>query len=187
MLRSGCSHLVQYHNVLLGRIFSQSFMSHSNGSAIACQTVCTECRLLFSAVKHSEKGAPFQLQCCESRFVEIIFYSFFTGYVLISHVDVTRIVLPSLQIIRGRTLFKLSVHEDEFALMVTLSKMHNLELPALRGKNPAIFYCKQTADLRFFYRIFLQQTQQCIHKDKRQLYKFYVSFAKRILVGPFFS
>ena len=59
-----------------------------------------------------------------------------TGYVLISHVDVTRIVLPSLQIIRGRTLFKLSVHDDEFALIVTLSKMHNLELPALRGKLP---------------------------------------------------
>ena len=57
-----------------------------------------------------------------------------TGYVLISHVDVTRIVLPSLQIIRGRTLFKLNVHDDEFALIVTLSKMHNLELPALRGK-----------------------------------------------------
>ena len=57
-----------------------------------------------------------------------------TGYVLISHVDVTKIILPSLQIIRGRTLFKLSVHEDEFALIVTLSKMHNLELPALRGK-----------------------------------------------------
>ena len=56
-----------------------------------------------------------------------------TGYVLISHVDVNRIVLPSLQIIRGRTLFKLNVHDDEFALIVTLSKMHNLELPALRG------------------------------------------------------
>lgn len=58
-----------------------------------------------------------------------------TGYVLISHVDVTRIVLPSLQIIRGRTLFKLNVQDDEFALIVTLSKMHNLELPALRGKD----------------------------------------------------
>ena len=57
-----------------------------------------------------------------------------TGYVLISHVDVTRIILPSLQIVRGRTLFKLSVHEDEYALIVTLSKMHNLEMPALRGK-----------------------------------------------------
>ena len=58
-----------------------------------------------------------------------------TGYVLISHVDVARIVLPSLQIIRGRTLFKLNVQDDQFALMVTLSKMHNLEMPALRGKN----------------------------------------------------
>ena len=57
-----------------------------------------------------------------------------TGYVLISHVDVRRIILPSLQIIRGRTLFKLTVQEDEFALLVTLSKMHNLEMPALRGK-----------------------------------------------------
>ncbi len=65
-------------------------------------------------------------------FVKITFC--FTGYVLISHVDVTRIVLPSLQIIRGQTLFKMSVHEVEFSLMVTLSKMHNLELPALRGK-----------------------------------------------------
>ena len=48
--------------------------------------------------------------------------------------DVARIVLPSLQIIRGRTLFKLNVQDDQFALMVTLSKMHNLEMPALRGK-----------------------------------------------------
>jgi len=55
-----------------------------------------------------------------------------TGYVLISHVDVRKIVLPSLQIVRGRTLFKLNVQDDQFALMVTLSKMHNLEMPALR-------------------------------------------------------
>jgi len=55
-----------------------------------------------------------------------------TGYVLISHVDVRRIILPSLQIVRGRTLFKLTVQDDEFALIVTLSKMHNLEMPALR-------------------------------------------------------
>ena len=59
-----------------------------------------------------------------------------TGYVLISHVDVRKIVLPSLQIVRGRTLFKLNVQDDEFALIVTLSKMHNLEMPALRGKPP---------------------------------------------------
>ena len=60
-----------------------------------------------------------------------------TGYVLISHVDVRKIVLPSLQIVRGRTLFKLNVQDDEFALIVTLSKMHNLEMPALRGNSPA--------------------------------------------------
>ena len=57
-----------------------------------------------------------------------------TGYVLISHVDVKRIVLPNLQIIRGRSLFKLNVRDEEFALMVTLSKMENLEMPALRGR-----------------------------------------------------
>ncbi|CAH1394457.1 unnamed protein product [Nezara viridula] len=55
-----------------------------------------------------------------------------TGHVLISHVDVKRIVLPRLQIIRGRTLFKLNVYDQEFALLVTLSKMHTLEMPALR-------------------------------------------------------
>ncbi len=58
-----------------------------------------------------------------------------TGYVLISHVNVRTLVLPSLQIIRGRTLFKLNVEKEDFALIVTLSKMENLELPALRGKN----------------------------------------------------
>ncbi|KAK4296732.1 hypothetical protein Pmani_030810 [Petrolisthes manimaculis] len=55
-----------------------------------------------------------------------------TGYLLISHVDVKRIVLPSLQIIRGRTLFDLAVKDESFALLVTLSKMHTLEMPALR-------------------------------------------------------
>ena len=61
-----------------------------------------------------------------------------TGYVLISHVDVRRIILPSLQIVRGRTLFKLTVQDDEFALIVTLSKMHNLEMPALRGESDSL-------------------------------------------------
>ncbi|KAL7639995.1 UNVERIFIED_CONTAM: hypothetical protein RMT77_009409 [Armadillidium vulgare] len=55
-----------------------------------------------------------------------------TGYVLISHVDVKRVVLSRLQIIRGRTLFKLSVAEEDIALLVRLSKMDTLELPALR-------------------------------------------------------
>ncbi|XP_011298700.1 epidermal growth factor receptor isoform X1 [Fopius arisanus] len=54
-----------------------------------------------------------------------------TGYVLISHVDV-KVVLPRLQIIRGRTLFKLNIHDVEFALLVTLCNMMNLEMPALR-------------------------------------------------------
>ncbi|RWS24396.1 epidermal growth factor receptor-like protein, partial [Leptotrombidium deliense] len=55
-----------------------------------------------------------------------------TGYVLISHVDVKGIKLPNLQIIRGETLLKLNHTRDEFALMVILSKMKNLEMPALR-------------------------------------------------------
>jgi len=59
-----------------------------------------------------------------------------TGYVLITHVDVSKIVLPRLQIIRGRTQFKLAVKEEEFSLLVMLSKMNNLELPALRGNVP---------------------------------------------------
>ncbi|CAG9864668.1 unnamed protein product [Phyllotreta striolata] len=55
-----------------------------------------------------------------------------TGYVLISHVDVKKVVLPRLQIIRGRSLFKMNVSKREFSLIVTLSKMLTLELPALR-------------------------------------------------------
>lgn len=55
-----------------------------------------------------------------------------TGYVLISHVDIRRIVLPNLQIIRGRTPFKVNISDKEFSLLVTLSKMFSLELPSLR-------------------------------------------------------
>ncbi|KAG4073502.1 hypothetical protein HA402_000726 [Bradysia odoriphaga] len=55
-----------------------------------------------------------------------------TGYVLISHVDILNIVLPRLQIIRGRTLFKLNIKDDKFGLFITYSQMHTLELPALR-------------------------------------------------------
>lgn len=65
-----------------------------------------------------------------------------TGYVLISHVDVRRVVLPALQIIRGRTPFKVHVHDEEFALVVTLSKMHSLEMPALRGNVPYQNSCR---------------------------------------------
>lgn len=55
-----------------------------------------------------------------------------TGYVLISHVDVEHVRLPRLQIIRGRTLFKLNVWNNEFGLFVSFSQMQTLELPALR-------------------------------------------------------
>lgn len=55
-----------------------------------------------------------------------------TGYVLISHVDIKRIVLPRLQIIRGRTLFKMSKENEEYALAITLNQMYTVELPALR-------------------------------------------------------
>ncbi|CAG0915351.1 unnamed protein product [Notodromas monacha] len=60
-----------------------------------------------------------------------------TGYVLISHVNVRNVILPRLQIIRGRTLFKLPVH-GEFALAVTLSKMDTLQMPALRVPKPSV-------------------------------------------------
>lgn len=55
-----------------------------------------------------------------------------TGYVLISHVDTEHIRLPRLQIIRGRTLFKLNVWNSEFGLFVSFSQTQSLELPALR-------------------------------------------------------
>ncbi|KAH8347949.1 hypothetical protein KR084_002500 [Drosophila pseudotakahashii] len=55
-----------------------------------------------------------------------------TGYILISHVDVKKVVFPKLQIIRGRTLFSLSVEEEKYAFFVTYSKMYTLEIPDLR-------------------------------------------------------
>ena len=88
-----------------------------------------------------------------------------TGYVLISHVDVKRIILPSLQIIRGRTLFKLTVQEDEFALMVTLSKMYNLEMPALRGEYNQYFLLQ---DLKYF----LVLTENSVYYSHQQCVKF---------------
>lgn len=51
---------------------------------------------------------------------------------LISHVDTEHVKLPRLQIIRGRTLFKLNVWNSEFGLFVSFSQMQTLELPALR-------------------------------------------------------
>lgn len=37
-----------------------------------------------------------------------------------------------LQIIRGRTLFKLNIYDQQFGLFVSYSQMDTLELPALR-------------------------------------------------------
>ncbi|XP_035219957.1 epidermal growth factor receptor-like isoform X2 [Stegodyphus dumicola] len=53
-----------------------------------------------------------------------------TGYVLISHVNIRRIVLPKLMIIRGRNLFDLQ--PGDFALLVAHTNLDMLELPALR-------------------------------------------------------
>ncbi|XP_030369011.1 epidermal growth factor receptor isoform X2 [Scaptodrosophila lebanonensis] len=55
-----------------------------------------------------------------------------TGYILISHVDVTRVIFPKLQIIRGRTQFSLNYEEEKYALFATYSKMNTLEMPELR-------------------------------------------------------
>uniref|UniRef100_A0A182K8V6 receptor protein-tyrosine kinase n=1 Tax=Anopheles christyi TaxID=43041 RepID=A0A182K8V6_9DIPT len=55
-----------------------------------------------------------------------------TGYVLISHIDLPQVILPRLQIIRGRTTFKLNKWEEAYGLFVSFSHMNTLELPALR-------------------------------------------------------
>lgn len=55
-----------------------------------------------------------------------------TGYVLISHVDVRHMILPSLEIIRGRTNFELNTHDEEFTLFVANNQMHTLEMSALK-------------------------------------------------------
>lgn len=79
-----------------------------------------------------------------------------TGYVLITHVDVNKIVLPRLQIIRGRTQFKLAVKEEEFSLLVMLSKMNNLELPALRGKSFYYFQMHVVFNILYSWHTFIQ-------------------------------
>lgn len=44
----------------------------------------------------------------------------------------TTVFIFSLQIIRGQTLFKLPIYDEQFALFVNHSQMDSLELPALR-------------------------------------------------------
>ncbi|XP_055299415.1 epidermal growth factor receptor-like [Sitodiplosis mosellana] len=55
-----------------------------------------------------------------------------TGYVSIRHVHVKNIIFPRLQVIHGRTLFKLNIYDEKFGLFVSYSQMDSLELPALR-------------------------------------------------------
>lgn len=55
-----------------------------------------------------------------------------TGYLLIAYVDVEKIRMPSLRIIRGRDLFKLHTDEkEEFALVLIENELKSLELPNL--------------------------------------------------------
>lgn len=55
-----------------------------------------------------------------------------TGYLLIAYVEVEKIRMPNLQIIRGRDLFKLHTDEkEEFALILIENELKSLELPNL--------------------------------------------------------
>lgn len=55
-----------------------------------------------------------------------------TGYLLIAYVEVEKISMPNLQIIRGRDLFKLNNAKDEYAMFVIENELRSLELPNLR-------------------------------------------------------
>lgn len=57
-----------------------------------------------------------------------------TGYLLIGYVEVEKIRMPNLQIIRGRDLFKLNKpdHKEEFAMFLIENELKTLELPNLR-------------------------------------------------------
>lgn len=57
-----------------------------------------------------------------------------TGYLLIGYVEVEKIRMPNLQIIRGRDLFRLNKpdHKEEFAMFLIENELKTLELPNLR-------------------------------------------------------
>lgn len=55
-----------------------------------------------------------------------------TGFVLIARVNIERLALPNLQIIRGRTVFQLNRVRDSFSFMLMYSRIRILEMPALR-------------------------------------------------------
>jgi len=56
-----------------------------------------------------------------------------TGYLLIAYVEVEKIRMPNLQIIRGRDLFRLNNgQKEEFAMFLIENELKTLELPNLR-------------------------------------------------------
>ena len=55
-----------------------------------------------------------------------------TGYVLISHVFVDQLILPQLQIIRGRELFQYEYMKKDYGLFVHSSSFFYIILPALK-------------------------------------------------------
>lgn len=58
------------------------------------------------------------------------------GYALIAYVNISKIVLPRLNIIWGRTRYKYNTgfFIQEFSLFIASSSIQNIELPSLRGE-----------------------------------------------------
>ena len=70
-----------------------------------------------------------------------------SGYVLIAHVYVKQIIFPSLQIIKGQTLFKSNLVNDELSLVVMKSKLCNLEIPNLTEISNGSVWIQNNIDL----------------------------------------
>lgn len=62
------------------------------------------------------------------EYYRLIFHAFFPVFIFLFYCH----HFYSLQIIRGRTLFKLNIYDEQFGLFVSYSQMDSLELPALR-------------------------------------------------------
>lgn len=63
-----------------------------------------------------------------------------TGYALFAHINVSKLVLPRLKIIRGRNKYRIAYNHNypnttpEFSLFIISTKMKKIELPGLRGE-----------------------------------------------------
>ncbi|XP_031638546.1 epidermal growth factor receptor-like [Contarinia nasturtii] len=95
-----------------------------------------------------------------------------SGYVLISHVDAKNIILPRLQIIRGRTLFKLNTFYEQFGLFVSYSKMDSLELPALREISSGSVFIFNNQNLCFLRTINWDEIITGPGETSKYIYKF---------------